>query len=76
MDKQILVTASKETDLRTTIFRIGQLAGSQVNGAWSITDWVPRIVQTGRILHTLPTFSQDTPVTWLPIDVAADTVST
>ena len=32
------------------------------------------IVQTGRILHVLLTLPPETPITWLPVDVAADVV--
>ena len=32
-------------------------------------------MQTGRALRVLPTFPPETPITWLPVDVAADVVS-
>ncbi|THU93668.1 acetyl-CoA synthetase-like protein [Dendrothele bispora CBS 962.96] len=70
--EQILLNATQTRGLRTCILRIGQLAGSRVNGSWNLTDWVPQIVQSGCALHMLPTFPPKSVVSWLPIDVAAE----
>ena len=59
----------------TTIARIGQLAGSRRNGAWNITDWFPLIIKAATSLRVLPALDVDMSVTWIPVDVAAQTVS-
>lgn len=74
-DIQILLEAARQRGLSVTNLRIGQLSGSRVNGAWNVTDWVPHIFQTGKILGILPTFPPETVVAWLPVDVAAATAS-
>ncbi|EJT98656.1 acetyl-CoA synthetase-like protein [Dacryopinax primogenitus] len=68
---RIMIEASKQRGLRTTTFRIGQLAGSMINGAWNTTDWVPHIVKAACILGSLPLMDDDSVVSWLPADAAA-----
>ncbi|KZO93602.1 acetyl-CoA synthetase-like protein [Calocera viscosa TUFC12733] len=67
----IMTAASEQCGLRTTTFRIGQLAGSMVNGAWNTTDWVPHIVKAGCILGSLPSMNEEDMISWLPVDAAA-----
>ena len=58
----------------TSTARIGQLSGSLKNGAWNLTNWFPKIIQVASLMKVIPTMSIDLPVTWLPVDVAAQTV--
>ncbi|KZT55779.1 acetyl-CoA synthetase-like protein [Calocera cornea HHB12733] len=68
---KIMRAASEQRGLRTTTFRIGQLAGSMVNGAWNTTDWVPHIVKAGFIMGSLPLMGEEDVISWLPVDAAA-----
>jgi len=68
---KLMIEASKQSSLRTTSFRIGQLAGSMVNGAWNTTDWVPHIVKAGCIMGSLPSMNDEDIISWLPVDAAA-----
>ncbi|THU95441.1 hypothetical protein K435DRAFT_612509, partial [Dendrothele bispora CBS 962.96] len=54
--EQVLIYAASFNGLKTSILRIGQLSGSRNNGSWNVTDWLPRIVQSGPMLQMLPTF--------------------
>jgi hypothetical protein len=40
-----------QSGIRTTSFRIGQIAGGQPNSAWAITDWVPLLVKSSIALN-------------------------
>jgi thioester reductase-like protein len=50
---QLLVKAA-EAGLQTTSFRIGQISGGRVNGAWATTDWLPIMVKSSIALGCLP----------------------
>ncbi|KAI0030733.1 acetyl-CoA synthetase-like protein [Vararia minispora EC-137] len=65
----ILLRAREEAGLKTTIVRVGQLAGDSQNGAWNEKEWLPAIIRTGQIVQAIP--RRDESVTWLPVDVAA-----
>ncbi|KZO93870.1 acetyl-CoA synthetase-like protein [Calocera viscosa TUFC12733] len=68
--ERVLLAAAEQRGLRTTIWRVGQLSGSSVNGAWNTTDWVPIIAKSSATLGVLPSSSHGF-VDWLPTDDAA-----
>jgi len=70
--EQVLARASKEVGLNVSIWRIGQLAGSKINGAWNTTDWVPILIKSSRAIGALPHTLGD--VSWVPIDSAANSI--
>ncbi|KDQ52238.1 hypothetical protein JAAARDRAFT_184391 [Jaapia argillacea MUCL 33604] len=65
----LLYSATKETRLRSTIVRIGQLCGGP-DGFWNPNDWFPSLVRSGKYLKCLPQISGS--VSWIPTHIAAD----
>ncbi|KAF8185750.1 acetyl-CoA synthetase-like protein [Pholiota molesta] len=49
--------------------RLGQITGSDVNGAWATSDWVPILVKSSVSLGALPT--ADGTITWIPTNFVA-----
>ncbi|KAG9010812.1 hypothetical protein FRB94_009719 [Tulasnella sp. JGI-2019a] len=70
--ERILEIAAERTPLKSTNFRIGQLAGSTPSGAWATSDWVPLIARGGQEVGALPDGRGY--ITWLPVDVAASAI--
>ncbi|KZO93857.1 acetyl-CoA synthetase-like protein [Calocera viscosa TUFC12733] len=70
--ERLLLAAAQQRALRATIWRVGQLAGSVQNGAWSTTDWLPLIVKSGERLKILPSLPGR--VSWIPTDMAAQSI--
>ncbi|KZT58729.1 acetyl-CoA synthetase-like protein [Calocera cornea HHB12733] len=71
--EQVVASAAIERGVDVTIWRIGQLAGSRLNGAWSTTDWVPIVIKSSEALGALPDISEGD-VSWVPIDEAAKAI--
>jgi len=71
--ERVLVAAAEQKGLKATIWRVGQLAGSTVNGAWNATDWVPIIAASGQTMGVLPSAEKGS-VSWLPTDKAAGAI--
>ncbi|TFK32327.1 acetyl-CoA synthetase-like protein [Crucibulum laeve] len=67
--EKICARISSECGLRTLVVRVGQLSGDTAIGGWGPKEWVPLLVQMGRILGSLPLREED--VAWLPVDTAA-----
>jgi len=70
--ERIMLAAVEQGGLRTTIWRVGQLAGSEHNGAWNTTDWLPMLVKSGETLKVLPSLPGS--ISWLPSDKAAQSI--
>ncbi|KAF9553775.1 acetyl-CoA synthetase-like protein [Agrocybe pediades] len=68
VSEEILLNASKTTRLNSIIVRVGQLSGG-LNGCWNPAEWLPSLVQSGKILGCLPT--DDKVVDWIPLPLAA-----
>ncbi|KZO93855.1 thioester reductase [Calocera viscosa TUFC12733] len=68
--ERVLLAAAEQRGLPTSIWRVGQLSGSSVNGAWNTTDWVPIIAKSSVTLGVLPS-SPHGFIDWLPTDDAA-----
>lgn len=49
-----VVARARSLGLHATTLRIGQIAGNDTNGAWSVTDWVPSILQSSVHVGSLP----------------------
>lgn len=64
----ILAEAAKQTPLRSTSIRVGQLSGG-INGAWTTAEWLPSLVRSAIHLKALPDCEGD--VSWIPVNVAA-----
>ena len=57
---------------RIKILRIGQLTGDTENGIWNMSEAWPLMLSTVKTLGCLPCI--DEKLTWLPVDIAAQTV--
>ncbi|KAF4618234.1 hypothetical protein D9613_011556 [Agrocybe pediades] len=68
VSEEILVDASKRTQLNSVIVRVGQLSGG-LNGCWNTAEWFPSLVQSAQTLGCLPT--DEKVVDWIPLDLAA-----
>ncbi|KAK7046200.1 acetyl-CoA synthetase-like protein [Favolaschia claudopus] len=56
------------TTAKLLVVRVGQLCGG-VNGAWNAQEWLPAVIQSGKVIGCLPDDSRD--VSWIPVHVAA-----
>ncbi|KAJ7360799.1 putative aminoadipate reductase [Mycena albidolilacea] len=59
--------------LEATSFRIGQVTGSSINGAWSTTDWVPAIVKSSIALGNFPSDPSNV-VAWITPEAVSHTI--
>ncbi|KAL1618254.1 putative NRPS-like protein biosynthetic cluster [Neofusicoccum ribis] len=53
------------------VFRVGQLSGDMRNGIWNTQEAWPMMLSTAQLTGCLPAL-QDEPLTWLPVDLAAE----
>lgn len=51
--EQILLSASKQTDLRPVIVRAGQMAGDR-RGRWNEREWFPALIKSSVLQRSLP----------------------
>ncbi len=54
MTEHILGRAARETGLKTTAVRVGQLSGDTRIGGWSTSEWVPALVRASKRLSSIP----------------------
>lgn len=52
--EQVLGCTTRETGLKTTVVRVGQLSGDTRVGGWSTSEWVPAMVRAGQGLGSIP----------------------
>ena len=67
--EQILGFASQHAGLRTSILRVGQIAGpvdEGSRGVWNEDEWVPSMIKTSKALGALPGSLPS--VDWIPVD--------
>jgi len=57
---------------RIAVLRIGQLCGDTQSGVWNVTEAWPLMLSSVQVTNTLPTL--DEPLSWLPVDLAAQAV--
>lgn len=50
----MLGRAARETGLRTTVVRAGQLCGDTRVGGWNVKEWVPAMVRASKLLGCVP----------------------
>ncbi|KAI0758786.1 acetyl-CoA synthetase-like protein [Fomes fomentarius] len=67
--EQLFGRAARETGLRTTAVRVGQVSGDQRTGGWNTTEWVAALVRVSQRLGCIP--SKDEDLTWVAVDVVA-----
>lgn len=72
--ESICSQAHEKTRLRNRIvvLRIGQLCGDTKSGVWNVTEAWPLMLSSVQVTKTLPEL--DEPLSWLPVDFAAEAV--
>lgn len=70
--ERILQEAAASANVRTSILRVGQIAGStKPNGTvWNRAEWVPSLIQTSLSLGRVPEALPDH-IDWIPVDKLA-----
>ncbi|GKZ77685.1 type I Iterative Polyketide synthase (PKS) [Aspergillus niger] len=68
--------ASTKWGLPTTVYRIGQIAGSSSgNGVvWDRNQWLPSIMHSSKLIRKVPNSLGPAEVTWMPVDQAAKAI--
>lgn len=66
-------TLDADEKFPVVIIRVGQLCGSRKDGAWNASEAYPIMLSSSRITGCLPDL-QDQPLSWLPVDLAAEAV--
>lgn len=71
--ERICHNAHERTRLHShvAVFRVGQLSGDMRNGIWNTQEAWPMMLSTAQLTGCLPAL-QDEPLTWLPVDLAAE----
>ncbi len=52
--EQLFGRAAKQTGLKTTSVRVGQVSGDQTTGGWNTTEWVAALVRVSQRLGCIP----------------------
>ncbi|KAK5113162.1 hypothetical protein LTR85_010980 [Meristemomyces frigidus] len=66
-------TLTRHLGMHVAVFRIGQLCGHSVSGAWNETEMFPLMITSGAQMKAMPVLDQK--VDWLPVDVCARSIS-
>lgn len=71
--EQICARAAKQTRLkdRTSVFRVGQLAGDREHGVWNASEAWPLMLKSALDTKCLPDLGENEVLNWLPVDLAA-----
>lgn len=72
--ERLLDTASTISGIRSTICRVGQVAGpvkhEHKSGMWNKQEWLPSLIASSRYLGKIPrTLGPNEMVDWIPVDV-------
>ncbi|KAL9583368.1 MAG: hypothetical protein Q9203_005113 [Teloschistes exilis] len=69
--ERILDQAAKVAGLRTTVCRVGQVAGPlSRSGVWNRREWLPRLVASSKYLRKIPvSLGPSTNIDWIPVDI-------
>ncbi|KAL2206734.1 NRPS-like enzyme [Sarocladium strictum] len=69
--ERILQNAVEQAGVKSTILRVGQLAGPLADnvGIWNRTEWFPNLMKTSKAMRLLPD-SMGT-IEWIPVDTMA-----
>ncbi|KAH8111803.1 acetyl-CoA synthetase-like protein [Phellopilus nigrolimitatus] len=71
VSEQILQIAAKETPLKSTVVRPGQLTGGP-SGSWNTHEWFPSLVKSSVALKKIP--GAEGTVSWLSANIAAGAI--
>ena len=77
--ENLCVKASEECGLKTSVVRIGQVAGPVgmgLQGRWSEWEWFPSLVRSSQVLRVVPaTLGPMDGVDWIPVDVLGTVIA-
>ncbi|GAQ06065.1 lovastatin diketide synthase LovF [Aspergillus lentulus] len=73
--ERMCALASSNWGIPTTIYRIGQIAGSRSGGIWNKAEWFPSLVLTSKTLGKVPRSLGPREIDWLPVDQLAKAIS-
>ncbi|KAI0040339.1 acetyl-CoA synthetase-like protein [Auriscalpium vulgare] len=65
----VLLRAMRDTGVRVSVVRVGQLSGDGIVGGWNETEWVAAMLRGSQLMGCVPV--RDEMVSWVPVDVAA-----
>lgn len=65
--------AAEKTGMASRVLRIGQVVGDTTNGLWNATEAIPLTTQSALTIGCLPRPTNDEIVSWIPVDVVAQT---
>ncbi|KAL1860034.1 putative NRPS-like protein biosynthetic cluster [Paecilomyces lecythidis] len=70
--ERICLEASRRSQVPTTIYRVGQIAGpTTASGQWNPHEWLPTIVATSKAMWKIPNRLGSMEVDWVPVDKLA-----
>ncbi|GAD93051.1 hypothetical protein PVAR5_1651 [Paecilomyces variotii No. 5] len=68
----ICLEASRRSQVPTTIYRVGQIAGpTTASGQWNAHEWLPTIIATSKAMYKIPNRLGSMEVDWVPVDKLA-----
>lgn len=72
--ERILQAAADKAGVKTTILRVGQLAGPLAEnvGVWNRTEWFPNLMKSSKAMRLLPDFMST--IDWIPVDTMASVI--
>jgi nucleoside-diphosphate-sugar epimerase/NADP-dependent 3-hydroxy acid dehydrogenase YdfG/aryl carrier-like protein len=65
--ERMCALASSNWGIPTTIYRIGQIAGSRSGGIWNKDEWFPSVVLASKTLRKVPRSLGPMEIDWLPV---------
>lgn len=74
LSERMLVAAADAANVRSTICRIGQIAGptTSFGGSWPVQEWFPSLIFSSRHIGFLPSsLGRHDRIDWIPVDVLA-----
>ena len=74
--EHILAEASRVSQIRTMICRIGQVAGPTTSkGSWSAREWFPSLLASSAFMRVIPKdLGPGEEISWMPVDLLAGVV--
>ncbi|KAJ5487865.1 hypothetical protein N7530_002165 [Penicillium desertorum] len=73
--ERICVEASKRSNVPTSVYRVGQIAGpTSARGQWKPQEWLPTIIATSKAMGKIPNRLGSTAVDWVPVDTLSNII--
>lgn len=79
ISERLLDSAAQICDQRTTVCRLGQVAGPVLRGEkgkWSLQEWFPSLIVSSAYLGLIPqSLGLMEMIDWVPVDILAETIA-